>query len=134
LAFNNQGVTLNKVIHVPAFFAPIVKEKIVKIPTGEKTKGFFGGEKDVVRKEKQWVQTGLSDCEIDGERLSENLTEAVNLLNSENYEVVSVTPVTSGNYNWHTDWGTCLDGGYGYGYGYGYSYTNSLIIVAKKMV
>ncbi|MEL7799683.1 hypothetical protein [Idiomarina loihiensis] len=125
---------MNKVVFVPAFFVPVGKEKTVKIPTGEKTTGFFfGGEKDVVRREKQWVQTGFSDCTVDGERLSDDLSIAVEKLNQDGFEVVSVTPVTCGNYDWNFHRGGVNESSYGYGYGYGYSYTSSLIITAKKL-
>lgn len=126
---------MNKVVYVPAFFEPVGKNKTVKVATGEKKKGFFGGEKDVTRKETQWEQTGWSDCRIDGERLANDLAEIVSSLNSEGYEIVSVTPVTSGSYNWkyELESGGYQNSGYGgYGYGYGYSFTNSLIVTAKK--
>lgn len=126
---------LNKVVHVPAYFSPKFKEKTVKIPTGEKKKGFFG-EREVTRKEKQWVQTGFSDCEIDSARLTQDLEATITTLNEEGYEVVSITPITSGAYSWEYNMSS---GGYdnkgygGYGYGYGYSYTDSLILIAKKV-
>ena len=126
---------MNKVIHVPAFFKSVGKKKTIKVPTGERKKGFFGGEKDVTRKETKWEQTGWSDCRIDSQRLAEDLTIAVNTLNKERYEVLSVTAITSGAYDWNYKTDRFIgqgEGGYGYGYGYGYSYTNSLIIVAKK--
>ncbi|QTP58325.1 hypothetical protein HNO53_06125 [Billgrantia antri] len=126
---------MNKVVYIPAYFEPVGKNKTVKVPTGEKKKGFFGGEKYVTKKETQWEQTGWSDCRIDGERLANDLAEVVDGLNSEGYEVVSVTPVTSGAYDWkyQVQSGGAADNGYGgYGYGYGYSFTNSLIVTAKK--
>jgi len=45
---------LNKVIYVQAFFKPIGKEVTKKVPTGEKKKGLFGGEKEVFKKVKEW--------------------------------------------------------------------------------
>lgn len=123
---------MNKVVYVPAFFAPIGKEKTAKIPTGKKTTGFFGGEKDVVKKVKQWVQTGFSDCIVDNEKLSDDLSVAVEKLNQGGFEVVSITPITSGDYSWKTYGGGVRESSYGYGYGYGYSYTSSLIVTAKK--
>jgi hypothetical protein len=122
---------LNKVVCVPAFFAPVGKDKTVKVPTGEKTTGFFGGEKDVVRKEKQWIQTGFSDCVVDSERLTEDLNSAVENLNQNGYEVLCVSSITSGDYSWKTY--AAGDSSYGHGYGYGFSYTSSLIITAKKL-
>jgi|APLak6261664116_1056043.scaffolds.fasta_scaffold49957_2 hypothetical protein len=128
---------MNKVIHVPAFFEPVGKNKTIKVPTGEKKKGFFGGEKDVTKSETVWEQTGWSDSKIDSERLAADLSNAIESLNIKGYEVVTVTSIISGNYKWqYKETGSRLDGhcagGGGFGYGYGYSYTDSLIIVAKK--
>lgn len=128
-------VMLNKVVYVAARFKEVGKIKTVKVPTGEKKKGFFGGEKDVLTKEQRWEQTGWSDCEIDGGRLAEDLQAAIANLNEEGYEVVSLTPVCSGKYDyqWAQQKGASNWGGSGYGYGYGYSYTEGITIVAKKI-
>lgn len=123
---------MNKVVYVNAHFKPAGKIRTVKVPTGEKKKGFFGGEKDVTRKEEQWEQTGWSDCEIDGERLAQDIEKAIANLNSQGYEVVSVTPLTSGAYNWAYKTGGSSHAGWGYGYGYGFSYTEGVTVVAKK--
>ncbi|AYF32797.1 hypothetical protein CUU95_02680 [Vreelandella alkaliphila] len=126
---------MNKVVYVPAFFKPIGKEVTKKVPTGEKKKGFFGGEKDVTQKVTDWQQTGYSDRWVDGERLSVDISNAVSKLNEESYEVVSVTPLTSGEYDykWELYKGGVNHGGGGFGYGYGYSYTEGVIIIAKKI-
>ena len=124
---------LNKVVHVPAFFIPIGKEKSVKVSTGKKSTGFFGLEKEIFKKEKQWVQTGFSDCIVDGERLMEDLNNTIKSINEDGYEVVSILPITSGNYNYRTYHGGLAGDSYGYGYGYGYSYTSSMIITIKKI-
>jgi len=126
---------MNKVIHIPAFFEPIGEQKTIKVPTGEKKKGFFGGEKDVTRKETKWEQTGWSDCNVDSVRLASDLDIEVKKLNRDGFEIISITPITSGSYDWNYK---VSSGGYegkgygGYGYGYGFSYTNSLIIIAKS--
>ena len=126
---------MNKIVYVEAKFKPIGKIKTVKVPTGEKKKGFFGGEKDVTTKEKRWEQTGWSDCEVDGGLLAEDLHSAVANLNDEGYEVVSVTSVSSGKYDyqWAQQKGASDVGGSGYGYGYGFSHTEGMIIVARKV-
>jgi len=113
---------MNKVVFVQAYFAPVGKEQIVKVPTGEKKKGLLGKESIVTRDEKKWVQTGFSNREIDTGRLAKDLQEAIDRLNKDGYEVVSVTEVTSGNCNWS-----------GSGHIYGYSYTDGLMVVARKV-
>ncbi|WP_078118608.1 hypothetical protein [Thiosocius teredinicola] len=135
---------MEKIIYVKAYFLPVGKEVTVKVPTGETKKGLFGGDKEVTRKEKRWQQTGWSDCEIDGERLANDLQKAVSSLNHDGYAVKSITPLTSGAYHYQyqaegirssprilgsTE---AVEGGAGFGYGYGYSYTDSLLVHAAK--
>jgi hypothetical protein len=120
----------------------------VKVPTGEKKKGFFGGEKEVMTKETRWKQTGWSS-EVDGERLSEDIVTVVTSLNQEGYEVVAILPVISGNYFYRyqvlrstyeaegiTNFPGILGGRCGsdssYGFGGGYSYTEGVSIIVKK--
>lgn len=120
---------MNKVVYISSYFKPTGKNVTKNVPTGEKKSGLFGGEKDVTKKVTEWVQTGHSDCEIDGQRLANDLSEAVEELNISGYEIVSVTETTSGRYSWAK--GGISDGGYGYGYGY--SITEGLVVVAKKV-
>jgi hypothetical protein len=135
---------MNKVIYVKAFFKPVGKNVKVQVPTGEKKKGFLGREKDVMVEEVKWEKTGWSDCEIDGKRLTEDMANAISNLNSEGYELVSVSPVISGNYfyKFNAQGITSskrvlsdtekVSGGASYGFGYGYSYTEGITIIAKK--
>jgi hypothetical protein len=125
---------LNKVIYIDAHFKPIGKVRTYKVPTGEKKKGVFGGEKDVLRKEKKWEQTGWSDKEIDGERLAQDIEVAIDGLNSNGYEVVTISETISGNYDYSHKSGGINNGGFGYGYGFGYSYTEGVTIIAKKIL
>lgn len=120
---------MNKVVFVRAHFAPVGEMRVIKVPTGEKTRGFLGSVGDVTRDEKKWVQTGFSDREIDTGRLTKDLQEAVDGLNNDGYEVVSVTQVTSGAYSFRAS----NDVNQSYGYGYGYSYTDGLMIVTRKV-
>ena len=120
---------MNKVVFVQAYFAPIGKEQVVKVSTGEKKKGFLGGESDVTRDEKKWVQTGFSDKQIDTVHLTKDLQETVERLNKDGYEVVSVTQVISGDHFAYSSDRIQQS----YGYGYGYSYTDGLMVVARKV-
>jgi len=137
---------MNKVIYVKAYFLPVGRNVNIKVPTGETKKGFFGGEKEIKRKETQWEQTGFSDKHIDSERLAQEPRDAISKLNDEGYSITQVTPIISGEYDYKyqaqgvtssprilSD-GEAVSGGasFGYGYGYGYSYTDSLIVVAEK--
>ena len=60
----------------------------------------------------------VSNCRIDGERLARDVQAAVDLLHEEGYEVVAMTPVTSGNFS---SW----DKG-----GFGYSFTEGVLVTA----
>ncbi len=117
----------NKVVYVKAKFKPIGKWETVQVPTGEKKKGLFG-EKEVLKEEKKWVQTGFSDCEVDGDALAQDITQAIERLNSEGYEVQTVLPVISGNHEGYYN----HQMHYSYGYGYGWSYIEGAIIIAKR--
>ena len=126
---------MNKVIYVPAYGKPVGKDVTKKVSTGEIKKGLLGGTKEITKEVTEWEQTGNSECKIDGERLSSDMQIAIEELNREGYEIISVTPVISGSYSYHSDAGsigTGLNGGWGYGYGYGYSYTEGVSIIAKK--
>jgi hypothetical protein len=123
---------INRIVYVQARWAPTGKYRTVKVPTGEKARGLLGGLKDVTRKEQRFVQTGTSDCDIDTERLADDIAKAVAELNGDGYEVVAVTPLTSGAYNAEMRWGWTGNGGVGYGYGY--SFTKGVVITARKIV
>lgn len=141
---------MNKVIYVKAQFKTLYKDVEVDVPTGEKKKGFLGfGEKDVTKKEIQTQEVGVSDCEIDGELLTEDIDKALTVLNEEGYELVSISPTLSGAYNYKYqaqgvsssrrtgffDNNTTeeISGGASFGYGFGFSYTEGVTIIAKKM-
>jgi hypothetical protein len=55
--------------------------------------------------------------EVDGERLQQDVQEAINGLNAEGYEVISLVPVESGAF---------------VGSG-GYSFTEGIIVVARRV-
>ncbi|MGM0951346.1 MAG: hypothetical protein ACQEW7_00055 [Pseudomonadota bacterium] len=125
---------MNKVVYISTYGKPVGKDVAKKVATGETKKGLFGGEKEITKKVTEWEQTGYSSCLMDGERLSQDIQKAVNELNNEGYEVVAVTPVISGNFNYdYKTTGSGHNGDSGYGYGYGYSYTEGVTIIAKKM-
>ncbi len=118
---------MNKVVHIPAYWAELGENRSKKTPTGEKAKNHWGLVTKVYVEETEWVKTGISDCRIDSLRLSKDLANAIETLNNDGYEVVTVTPITSGTY----DKGIFMIGDGSYGYGY--SYTNSLIVTARKI-
>jgi|GEM_PF-558599 len=127
---------------IPTYGKPIIKNKSVKVPTGETKKGWFGGEKPVMREEQQEEIVGYSDCAMDGFVLMQDMHEAIDPWLEQGYELFSITPITSGNYSYDTNSG--YDYKYsathhmvsakGYtSYSYGYSYTEGIIVVLKKV-
>ena len=126
---------MNKTVYVPSYFQPIYKEVTIKVPTGNTTR--FLGLIDIEEKirKREVIQDGWSDCQIDGERLNEDVGRAINKLNREGYEVISITPATSGSWAYKYKQNSIRNGnGDGsYGYGYGYSYTEGVMILAKKI-
>ena len=125
---------MNKVLHIPSHFLPVGENVTKKVPTGEKKAGFFGGEKEVTKKVQEWQQTGYSDCAIDAERLSNDIANAIEKLNQDGYEVITVNSITSADYGYnYKTTGSGHNGDSGYGYGYGFSYTKGVTIIAKKI-
>ena len=116
---------MNKVVFINAYFVPVGEEKEIVVDTGEKKSGFLGTETSITRKEKKWTQTGFSKSIIDTKRLTEDLNVTVENLNKEGYEVVTVTNVISGEFDYDNYSGTRT-------YGYGYSYTDGLMVVGRK--
>lgn len=125
----------NRVIFIPAYGLPITKPVKKTVETGEVKKTFFGKEKAVTKTVTDTEIVGESDSQVDAVRLSDDLRKAVEEQNAEGYEVVSVTPIISGDYDYvysegngkkiHAHKGS-------YGYGYGYSFTEGLTVVVKQ--
>ena len=107
---------LNKTIFIQAFHKKLWKEEVTDVPTGEVRKGLFGREKPVLEKQTEHVHVGFSDSDIDGARLASDIQTAIEDLQKEGFELVSLTPVISGNRS----------------NGYGYSFTEGVIMISKK--
>ncbi|HEY0297716.1 MAG TPA: hypothetical protein VGB84_00710 [Arachidicoccus sp.] len=83
---------------------------------------------------------GWSDTEIDGESLSRDINKALAHYTSQNVKVISITPISSGRYNYqYSNQGITsskrifsetekVGGGGSYGFGYGYSYTEGVLV------
>ena len=96
-------------------------------PTGEVKRNLLGGEKLVYAKKKMWIETtDYRDDLIDGERLSRETEIALNELDSEGFDVLSITPAISGHC------GIDVDKSGTYPTSWGYSHTEGIMIVAKK--
>ncbi|MCF6174752.1 MAG: hypothetical protein L3J71_03185 [Victivallaceae bacterium] len=115
----------NTTIFVKSKFKPIMTGKKITVGTGKYKDGIFG-KKELTKKGWHTTQTGVSDCEIDGEQLSKDIQQAIAKLNTNGYEVISITEITSGKYDWLEF--PCV----GHTGGYGISYTEGVIIIAKE--
>jgi hypothetical protein len=122
---------MNKIVYVPTHFTDRGNYETVKVPTGKTETGLFGIERNVIREEERFVKTGVSDCDINGKRLAEEVAEAVALLNREGYEVVAITPITTGRH--HSEVLTEFVQGIEGGLGYGYSFTKGVIITGRRV-
>ncbi len=127
---------MNKIVYIKTKFKPIGKKVEVQVPTGESKGGLFG-KKEIFKKTTKWKQIGISDKEIDGVQLAQDIDNVVRELNNKGYEVVSITPITSGNYErGYRPIGSAKQNNFeygGYGYGFGFSYTEGVVILGKKV-
>lgn len=129
----------NKIIFIQAPFEKTFEEIEIDIPTGEIKKTFWGSSKEVTRKELKLVPTGVSDSKIDGKALSIEIEKAIADLNKDGFELVSITPISSGTYSYSNISSSVrvelggrtemMDGG---GWGYGFSYTSGVLLLGKK--
>lgn len=130
---------------VRANMATLYEEKKVKRQVGvrkaEKKKGMFSSEvieveepiyEEVIEK----VPTGkYSDRYIDIDDFAQRISDACNKLHEDGYDVIKVTEVIDGRYNYAWDrYGLSTNGSAAtcYSYGYGYSVTDGVVILGKK--
>lgn len=116
---------MNKTIFIPSFFQSVHQDVYLNDNT-EDVKQL----QDLMQ---EVTQTGLSDCQIDGERLGEDVARAILELNCAGYEIICITAITSGSWKFKYDTGAVISGSGrgGYGYGYGFSYTEGVLLTAK---
>lgn len=129
-----------KTIFIPAYFKPLVQNVAENVPTGETKRNWLGSEKPITKRVISEKIVGWSDSEIDGARLSTDINTELEKWASENTRVISITPITSGHYNYqYNAQGISsskrvfsetekVSGGGSYGFGYGYSYTEGVLI------
>lgn len=129
-----------KTIFIPAHFKPVIKDVVESVPTGETKKNWLGSEKQILKRVVSQKITGWSASEIDGVRLSDDINNEIEKLSSQNFRVISISPITSGRYNYQfSSQGISssprilsdtekVSGGVSYGFGYGYSYTEGVLL------
>ena len=108
-----------------------VSTRIEKVEKGLFNKKLVDEKIPVYEEKNTWVKTGISDSEIDGEEFSVKINQEIELLAESGYEVISITPITSGRYKYDSDSEHFRDSGAGWGWGYGFSYTEGVNILAK---
>jgi len=128
----------NRVVYVKARFREHWVEKSVLVPAGEPYRLFGRFALPRWRRTRQEVKIATSDCEIDGERLAEDVRAAVLALNEQGYAVVTVTEVTSGQFSPRFDRASrssrsrLMMRNAMRQIGYGYSHTEGVVIVAAQ--
>ena len=92
---------INRVVYVKAHFKEEWVEKRVFEPVQGRRFLLFGRWSIPTRFQRisKDVKIATSDCEIDGERLAEDIRAASLALNEQGYRVVSVSPITSGQFS-----------------------------------
>jgi len=122
----------NKTVYVKSDFDCALMPETSYVATGVMKSKFFGGEREEMTEITRMVESSeLSDSRIDGTKLNKNLNKEIKQLNDDGYEVISITPISSGNYNYHQiqpEEKNAVE----YGFAYGYSYTEGMIILARK--
>lgn len=114
----------------------VLKRRQIGTKMVSKEKGFFGSssvmvEEPVFEEYEELVPTGeRSNTFINIEDFSNKIMAACNLLADEGYEVVHISDVIDGRYNFETK----FNGDAGWGYGYGYSVTDGAVITARLKV
>lgn len=127
--------------------APLYEEKKVQRQVGvrkvqvRQRKGFLGKEVEVVEIDEpiyeevtEKVPTGkYSQTYIDMDAYAKAITEQCNDLHEQGYDVIKITEVIEGKYNWDK-YGTSAvgNGGAPTCYSYGYSVTDGVVIIGKK--
>jgi hypothetical protein len=126
-----------------AVYAPMMalgENKKTKVQVGTKTvpaEGIFGGikkgkfiEEPVYEEKSVWVPNGkFSRYQIDQIALTRLTEEAMNKLDDEGYEVISVTPYVEGDSDTsYLNGGSGINSNYA---GFGWSHTRGVIISAK---
>lgn len=122
-----------KTVWIDAYFKKKGRWETYEEDTGDIKKGLFGGEKPVVVKKKRWIELDeYRDDIINGAELSRNTEKVLNQLESEGFDVLSITPVISGSYGWQPYSKSVGIGSADTCASYGYSYTEGFIVIAKK--
>lgn len=108
-------------------------------PSGDIKTGMFGGKKPVMIKKKRWVTIPDTYYEhlVDGERISRDLESALNKLEGDGFQILTISPVISGRYNWQ-QYDARVQGlgqkteSPDTAVSWGYSVTEGFTIIAKK--
>lgn len=131
---------------VRAQMLPLFEQKTVRKQVGvrtiQKKKGLFSSaiveiEEPIFEEVVERVPTGKhSERFIDMDDLAKRITEACNDLDASGYDVIKISEIVGGWYDFkYLANGTRGDNhcsGGGYSYGYGYSVTDGVVIIAQK--
>lgn len=121
-----------KTIWVKAYFQRKGRWEEYEEATGEMKRGFLGGVKPVMSVKRRWVEIDeYSDTQIDGARLSRDTQSVLDQLESQEFDVMAITPVTSGHYGW-TDYSSAMNGGAPTCASWGFGATSGVMLTAKK--
>ena len=111
----------NKVVFVKAHFRPLYgKPGILKAVFGSNQVG------SSTETPSGFEKKGQSDCEIDGERLAEDVSNALHDLEKEGFEIKNISNINSGAHNHESDYsGTTNTAS---AWGHGYTFTEGVLL------
>jgi len=131
------GDEINRVVYVKAHFKEEWVERRVLVPLEGHRISILGRWSMPIRFQRvtKDVKVATSDCEIDGERLTEDIRAATLALNEQGYRVVSVSPITSGQFSPRFDKKSRsrnLMRNAMRQIGYGFSYSEGVVVIGEK--
>lgn len=114
----------SKVVFVKAHLRPLYgKPGLLKKVFGSTQTG------TMLEVPKGFEQKGWSDCEIDGERLADDISKSICKLEADGFEFVSISNINSGSYK--SDYSNSDRSSYGWGYGF--SISEGVLITVNKV-
>lgn len=115
----------NKVVFVKAYPRPIYRKPgMLKAVFGDNLVGTS------THIPPGYEKKGFSDSEIDGERLALDVSNTLDTLEKDGFEIHCVSSINSGAHNHDSSYSSSTNTSSGWGYGF--TFTEGVLIVAKR--
>ncbi len=121
---------------IQAPFKPVGEYVTEREQTGEVKKNWLGQKQVVYAEKKVWMETGYSDCEIDGAKFAQLISVEIQRWAERGFRVLNIIPIQSGNFDYqaqeiqshHGIFSDSVNISGGTSFGYGFSYTEGVLI------